>query len=169
MKLVNKFLTALSPVAMVGVITPTLVACNKGSSYTIHYGQAINCLTKKEKDYQSLSTIQNSVKSRANLSPKGSLSIDDINTTLKTDAGFQNIYYDIVASLSIMRQEHFRLFDWSDNFDDQTVKFSVVDIHGLPQYFNNVVTYAVGEHNDICIKIGGVLFVSYTYKDVTPK
>ena len=101
MKLINKFLTALAPVAMVGVITPTLVACNKGSSYTFKYGDDVNCLKKELGHYHSRKDVKNAVKSKLSLAPRGEVELNVINADLASKAAgiqIQFLYFELIAS-----------------------------------------------------------------------
>ena len=110
MKLINKFLTALAPVAMVGVLTPTLVSCNKGRSYEIHYGDDINCLdpTNPNVAYHSVSDVKNAIKSKLPIQPSGqSVSINQLNEDLQTNkTWYQLLYYEIIASYVSFEQEN---------------------------------------------------------------
>ena len=47
MTLIKKLLTASLPVALVGVVTPTIASCScHKDSYSYEYGKHINCLDK---------------------------------------------------------------------------------------------------------------------------
>ncbi|MCQ3915369.1 MAG: hypothetical protein MJ195_01095 [Mycoplasmoidaceae bacterium] len=108
---------------MVGVITPTLVACNKGSSYSIHYAQNINCYSRSESDYQNLSTIKSAIKSRADIQPtQTGVNVSEINGKISTDAKvFQNIYFDLIASYTILSNKVIYIADWPKETDPTKV------------------------------------------------
>ncbi|MCQ3908950.1 MAG: hypothetical protein MJ200_05535 [Mycoplasmoidaceae bacterium] len=90
MKLKNKILIALSPIATLSVVTPTLVACAKSKSYVIEYGQNINCIYKKGSPeeygkYKSMKTIAKAIKKNSTRAPKGEISVADANSLLTRD------------------------------------------------------------------------------------
>ncbi|MCQ3914336.1 MAG: hypothetical protein MJ201_00680 [Mycoplasmoidaceae bacterium] len=99
MRLTKKFLTALAPIAIVGVITPTVVSCGN-NDYKINYGDDINCKDKKDKKtYQKVDKVKAAITNKINVETDRSkeISASDITGKIATESSvFQNIYYEFV-------------------------------------------------------------------------
>lgn len=117
MRLTKKFLTALAPIAIVGVITPTVVSCGN-NDYKINYGDDINCKDKKDKKtYQKVDKVKAAITNKINVETDRSkeISASDITGKIATESSvFQNIYYEFVYyNVNTYANDGFTLTGWS--------------------------------------------------------
>ncbi|MCQ2957064.1 MAG: hypothetical protein MJ233_04520 [Mycoplasmoidaceae bacterium] len=126
----NKILTVLAPITVVGTIVPTVVSCNT-DTMTINFGDSINCKDKENKDpaYHSLETVQNTIKKCVNIEESDSINVNNINAQIKLGNTkiIQNVYYDLIASLTILNGFEILLTSYTSNFANSqlTVTFNL--------------------------------------------
>ena len=122
MTLIKKLLTASLPVALVGVVTPTIVSCScHKDSYSYEYGDHINCLDKSDGDYHKRKDIANAAKAKAYREPQGKISLATANGKLTGKTGGQFAFNDLIASLVIIAEKNMNLKKgWT--YNDTTYK-----------------------------------------------
>ena len=101
MTLIKKLLTASLPVALVGVVTPTIASCScHKSSFDYKYKDHINCLDKKYGDYHSRGDIEGAVRNKAYKCPAMEVTLDSLNAILEIgdDIGGQFLFNELIAS-----------------------------------------------------------------------
>lgn len=176
MKLKSKLLAALTPVIALSAATPVLVACSKEKSYKITFGDSVNCLDKKAKGYHSIKAIGKAVKRNINVEPTtSSMTIDQINKTLTTDAGFQNTYFELLSFHTLgSSKAGFILSNWSVNESKQiSFTWQTQDVDQTT-YENLDPQYSIGHSDDgafVCLEFcrnGDPVIAgeSYTFKDI---
>lgn len=164
MKLINKILTSIAPIAIVGITTPTLIACSKGSNFTIKYSDNINCLYVDQENYHSVDEVRNEIKNKIDLeTTKQEISVGQLNSELRNKTiWYQILYYEIIASyITFNDPAGISLVDWSEsNGSITSFKLNNGLINGLGEtkfeYKN--------ENNKVYIYYSTIHFQSYTYK-----
>ena len=164
MKLITKLLTTLTPVAIVGAITPSIVSCGcSGKEYKIEYGDSINCKDKKEKKtYKKIDKVQTAITNKIQVETieEKQISVTDLNSKIKTDvAVFQNVYYELVYHYAFTTKG-FTLTDWQGiQTSEPTWEFKIND-----QPYDVIFTY-YNNSGKVWLKAGTNLdFVSHTYE-----
>ncbi len=168
----NKFLTVLAPIAVVGTICPAIVSCGcSGDNIVINYKDNVNCKEDKKDDkdvqYHSLSTVQTAIKLKVADHERGTVSVDAINDSIAAGETqiVQNIYYDLVASLTILTGSEIFLTGYDATLS--TNKLNVTfNLDGAP-YTLDDVQYKF-DQNVMYFGSGSNQYKSYTYKDCTP-
>lgn len=168
MKLSTKILTSLTPIAIVGSITPAIVSCSK-HEYIISYGDNINCKDKKGENYHNLKSVKGAITNKLNFeSDEGKeINIDNLNNSIKTDTTvFQNIYYEYVYYLSNTNTAGFVLTGWTGSQADAKWNFTIEG-----QEFHDANFQYASVDNKIYLQInsGEIQFESYTYKLCVPQ
>lgn len=121
MKLIKKFLTASLPVALVGVMTPTIVSCScSKKSFDYNYGDHINCRDKDDSNYHKRKDIANAARQKAYREPQGEISLAFANNMLTGETGGQFAFNELIASVVVTEELDINLDEW--NYDDTTYK-----------------------------------------------
>lgn len=165
MRLTKKFLTALVPIAIVGVITPTVVSCGN-NDYKINYGDDINCKDKKDKKtYQKVKTVREAITKKIQVETIGRIiDLQELNTKIYVEDSqeYQNLYYEIVYHYAFLVDEKvgFTLTNWK--FESSSWFFA---IDGT-EYKNTDLYYDSDENKKIylCFDEGNIKFISHTYQ-----
>lgn len=166
----NRFLTALAPVAIIGTIAPIISSCG-GKEYVINYGDNINCRDKKAEGYQKKEKVVKEIKKHAQKEKAGFFDISITNNKIKTNdtQTIQNIYFDLVAS--ILNNDTINLSDWSHNHTGDAEAISYT-LNGEAKDWTSVY-YAYNDEGFIYLTFdtesstGNQLYRSYTYWDCT--
>lgn len=164
MKLTTKLLTTLTPIAVVGAITPSIVSCGcSGKEYTIEYGDAINCKDKKEKKtYKKVKKVQEAITNKIQVeTTEGKpVTITTLNAKIKTDiAVFQNIYYELVYHFAFTT-DGFTLSDWSGTQATPVWTFKIDN-----QPYSDVAFEYYNNSGKVWLKAGtNIDFASHTYE-----
>jgi len=130
MKLTKKLLTALLPIAATGAIVPAVTSCNKGNGYVINYGDTVDCLNEKEKDYHSINDVKNSVKNHTNPEESKKISLEDLPKWSDGEQVRQSMYYDFIASHALFDDEKDQIkfkLTWSVTSGVLTMTFATKD------------------------------------------
>ena len=123
MTLIKKFLTASLPVALVGVITPTIASCScHKDSFTYNYGDHINCKDKDDGDYHSRGDIASAARQKTYREPAGSIDLGDANDALKGATGGQFAFNDLIASVVIIEQLDINLKEWNYDVESSIIQ-----------------------------------------------
>lgn len=170
----NKFLTVLAPLTVVGTICPAIVSCGcSADNMTINYKDDINCKEDRKDDkdvqYHSLSAVQTAIKLKVMDHERGKVSINVINNSIASGETqvIQNIYYDLIASLTILTGAEIFLTGYTPTADAGQLNIEF-NLDGTNHTLNNVQYKFDDTQNAICFGSGTEQYKSYTYRDCTP-
>lgn len=169
MKLTTKILTGLAPVAIVGAITPTVVSCScSGKSYSINYGDNINCYDKKRDGYKSVKSVIKAIKNKVNVESdhEKTLSLAQINADLAIDLNYQNVYFDLIASSTIITGTPVIITDWKSTVGEDGIRHYSFKYNDT-EYADVVASY-INQSNKAFLQFDGgkqLKVESYTYRD----
>lgn len=163
-----------TPIAMVGVMTPIITSCG-GNSFSFEYKEDINCLAKETGEdaipYHSIKSVAGAVKKCADRETRPTVNLTEVNNGLWGEGGkYENLYFDIIASYSILTSTKFKITNWNDDsVASKQITFTITleneqTISGL------INTNAYDDDGtQIFIKLNAEISIkSYTYKDCTP-
>lgn len=118
MKLINKFLTVLAPVAATGIVVPAVVSCGcSGSTYEINYGDSVNCKDEKGENYHSLEDVKKAIQVKANKQERETMTESEFGNVIGSLMEMeplvlaQMLYYDLIAS-NVLTDITIQLTDW---------------------------------------------------------
>lgn len=171
MRLTKKFLTVLAPIAIVGVITPTVVSCSN-KDYKINYGDDINCKDKKDKKtYQKVAAVREAITNRIQVETREmEIDLTILNGYIhdKDSKENQNIYYEVVYHYAFLVDEKvgFTLTNWKYMSEDDTWSFTLDGTKYDETFFEYV-----SENGRIYLATGdtSIKFISHTYEHCTPQ
>lgn len=125
MKLVNKFLTALAPISIAGVITPSIVSCSQAVAYSFNYGDDVNCIDSSAKSFHSIDEVRNAVKSKINkVTQETDVTLEMLNSELATKEWIQILYYELIATRVCFSNKAVSIFDWKNENNELSFKYN---------------------------------------------
>lgn len=157
----TKLLKVLAPIATITPIV-ALSSCG-GPTFSIDYGQNINCKNEKDSNYEKLENIQKAIQLRVNVETQPKVvNIDELNANLSQLANFQNIYYEVAAYYALLLHSGFTLTDWSGDINTQKWTFNLEGV-----VHNNVTFKYINEGSKIRLQFDNIKIDSYTYQYCT--
>lgn len=168
MTLIKRLLTASLPVALVGVITPTIASCScHKSSFDYKYKDHINCLDKKYGDYHSRGDIEGAARIKAYKDPGPKINQEVLDYILIVDDDISGnfLFNELIASSTIVDGKDININEWSYVASSKTLTCVLNDQDSASYQ----ISYGLNtESQKITLNIGtNYQFTSYAFYDCT--